>query len=105
MTETTKNFANGQVEVKTNIASNPTEFHTMVGKAQMSDDRVVEVTEELFNFLLNGQKSDYIMHGNPAVRVYKVGTRDQIEYRESLSLDELMKLRAKEAQEKAEKRV
>lgn len=97
MTEVTKNFANGQQEVSPAIASNPHEFHIMVGKAQMSDDRAVEVTPELFAYLLNGQKAPFIMYGNPAVRVYKVGTRDEIEAREQMTIEQISQLRAKEA--------
>jgi hypothetical protein len=96
VTEVTKNFANGAIETIEQVASNPHEFQVMVGKAQMSQDRVVEVTAELFDYLLNGQKAPFIMYGNPGVRVYKVGTRDEIERREDMTLDQIAQLRAKD---------
>ena len=48
----------------------------------------LEVNSELFESLLNNQAGDYLIFGNPPIKVYRVGTREAIEHREQLSPEE-----------------
>lgn len=47
------------------------------------EHRWIEVSEDLFLFLTQGQKTPYLWYGNPGVRIYPPGVREAIEKEES----------------------
>lgn len=54
---------------------------------EMHDEPYLEVTEKLFSALTKGSKTAYLTVGNPGVKVFKTGTREQIEAEEALPAD------------------
>lgn len=75
------------------IIDNPTDFQYAVGKAQMAmqegdGEDFVEVSKELFEYLVKNQKTRYITYGSPGVKVYLAGTREECEITDSLSAEE-----------------
>lgn len=61
----------------------------------MHDDPYLEVTEKLFLSLTKGQKTPYLIVGNPGVRVFKVGTKNQIEGEEDMTAEAYRELEIK----------
>lgn len=60
------------------LCGTPEEFRTAVGRAQLDGLDYVEVTEELFNYLVKNQKTNYLTYGSPGIKVFKKGTREQL---------------------------
>lgn len=78
---------------QTKVIDNPTDFQYAVGKAQMAmqegdGEDYVEVSKELFEYLVKNQKTPYITYGDPGVKVYLEGTREACEERDRLSADD-----------------
>lgn len=65
----------------------PDDFRIAIGNAQMEGADSIEVTERLFKYLVKNSKSRYITYGNPGIKVFMKGTRDEIEREESMSAE------------------
>ena len=70
------------------VIDNPTDFHTAIGHAQMAGRDYLEVSGDLFNYLVKNHKTPYLTYGNPGVKVFKEGTRQKIMEFEKLNPDE-----------------
>ncbi len=60
------------------IASTPDEFRTALWEAQFDGTGTVEVTDELYHFIIKNNPTESFTYGNPGVRVFKQGTKDVI---------------------------
>jgi hypothetical protein len=69
------------------IISKPIEFQMAIGHAQMEGKDFVEVTPELFQYLVKKAKTKYLTYGDPGVKVYKAGTREEIEREENMNAE------------------
>lgn len=81
------------MEHQAKIIDNPSDFQYAVGKAQMAMQEgdggdYVEVSKELFEYLVKNQKTPYITYGDPGVKVYLAGTREACEERDKLSAED-----------------
>lgn len=77
-----------QEEKMPEIISNPEEFRMAIGHAQMEGLDFIEVSENLFKYLLKKSKSKYLTYGNPGIKVYQVGTREEIEKEEGMGAEQ-----------------
>jgi hypothetical protein len=77
------------------VVDNPEDFRMAIGRAQMAGRESIEVSEELFNYLVKNNQTEYLTYGSPGVKVYRAGTRDKIEKFEALNPDEQSRLRIK----------
>lgn len=73
------------------VIDNPTDFQYAVGNAQMSGRTYLEVSDELFNYLVKNNNTQYLTYGNPGIKIFKEGTMEKILAFESLSPDEQAK--------------
>jgi hypothetical protein len=94
-----------EVAEPSTIISDPTAFQYAIGKAQMEmqeggGDGVVEVSKELFSYLVKNQKTPYLTYGNPGVKVYLEGTREKCEIHDSLSAEDAYSRAVKERSQK-----
>jgi hypothetical protein len=80
-------------EVDVKVVDNPHDFNMAIGHAQMAGRDYLEVSEELFNYLVKNNQTDYLTYGSPGVKVYRAGTKEKIERLEKLSPDEQIKQR------------
>lgn len=66
------------------------DFHAAIAKAQNSgaQHKYIEVSPEVFHHFMQGADSKYFWHGSPGVKVFKVGTRDEIEKEESMTQED-----------------
>lgn len=69
------------------IVNDPASFAAAIGNAQMEDIDSIEVGEKLFKHLMRNSKAKYLTYGNPGIKVYLAGTRDQIEREENMSAE------------------
>lgn len=69
------------------VADNPDDFRLMIGNAQMEQIEHIEVTERMFKHLLKNNKSQYLTYGSPGIKVYKVGTKKEIDKIEKMSAE------------------
>lgn len=69
------------------ILDNPEEFRTAIGQAQMNNVHALEVTDKLFRYLTRDSDSPFITYGDPGIKVYKVGTRQDIEGRQNMTAE------------------
>lgn len=87
------------------IISTPQDFTYAIGKAQMDMQEggkdYVEVTEELFKYLIKNQKTRYLTYGSPGVKVYLAGTKDECDLVDSMSVDENYNREIREKSRKA----
>lgn len=63
------------------------------------DEPCLEVSEKLFGALTRGQKTSYLTYGQPGIKVFKVGTQDQIEREEAMPAEANRDLQIKRAKE------
>ena len=75
-------------EALEDVLSNPEEFRAAIGSAQMDGKEFVEVTEDLFKFLIRKQKTRYITYGDPGIKVYIHGTREEIENEDMMNAED-----------------
>lgn len=78
---------------ETKVIDNPNDFQYAIGRAQMAmqegdGEDFVEVSEELFKYLVKNQKTSYLTYGSPGIKVYLAGTREACEIRDSLSAED-----------------
>ena len=66
-------------------------FRSAHGQAQLAGIDHLEVSDEIFDFLCNGQDTAYINYGNPAVKVYRAGSKAQLDRIEKMTLDQRAK--------------
>ena len=66
-------------------------FRTAVAKAQLAGDEFLEVSEEIFNFICNGQETAYINYSSPAVKIYRAGTKANQDRLDKMTLDQRAK--------------
>lgn len=52
-------------------------FLDRIAKAQMSGDQYVEISDEVFDHYMRGQKTQYFYY--QSIRVYRYGTKEAIE--------------------------
>lgn len=69
------------------VADSTIDFQMAIGHAQMEGIEYIEVSEKLFAYLMRKSKSSYITYGDPGVKVFKVGTRDEILREESMNAE------------------
>ena len=67
---------------------NPEDFRMAIGNAQMEGLDYIEVTEKLFSYLVKNNKTNYLTYGEPGIKVFKVGTREEIQRLENMSAEE-----------------
>ncbi len=70
------------------VASYEQYYHAL-DAARMRDIKFIEVTEPFFKLFTKGQKTKYVIVGDPAVFVYVVGSREAILAEEKLTADEV----------------
>lgn len=61
------------------IIDDPEEFRAAIGQAQMEEVEFIEVSDRLFKFLVKNNKTPYITYGSPGIKVYKAGTKDELD--------------------------
>ncbi len=69
------------------VIDNPEDFRIALGNAQMDGKEFIEVSPKLYSYLLKNAKSPYITYGDPGIKVYKAGTREDIEREEAMSAE------------------
>lgn len=82
-----------EIPHESKVIDNPNDFQFAIGQAQMAmqegeGEDFVEVSPELFRYLVKNQKTSYLTYGDPGIKVYLAGTREACEIRDSLSADE-----------------
>lgn len=83
LTEATK------VEVpKSDVIDNPEDFRMAIAEAQMAGADHVVVSERVLKYLLRGNKSESLTYGEPGIRVFLEGTKDEIERVERFSAEQ-----------------
>jgi hypothetical protein len=80
------------------VIDNPEDFRMAVGQAQMEGLDYVEVGEKLFRYLLKNSKSKFLTYGDPGLKVYLVGTREQLEKEQKMSAEDYHEYLSKQAQ-------
>lgn len=60
----------------------------MKAHAMAESDPHLIVSEELFQALANGRKTNYLTYGSPGVKVYRAGTKADIDAEENMGLVE-----------------
>lgn len=70
------------------VCSTPEDFRMAIGRAQMDGLDYVEVTDDLFSYLVKNQKTPYLTYGDPGIKVFKTGTRAQILQEESMNAED-----------------
>lgn len=79
------------VEAKSDVViDNPADFREALSQAQLHEVEYLVVSPKLFAYLSNNKETPWINYGEPCVRVYKEGTKDDCDVCESLSPDKLM---------------
>lgn len=76
------------VEEASEVLDTPHDFQMAIGNAQMDGKEFVEVSEKLFKYLVKNNKTNYLTYGDPGVKVFKVGTREEIENEESMTAEQ-----------------
>jgi hypothetical protein len=61
-------------------------FQNAIASAQLNQDEFIEVDAKVFNYYVRDGKSKYFTYGNPGVRVYLEGMREQVEEEESRTI-------------------
>lgn len=69
------------------VVDSPHEFQGAIGQAQMEGLEYVEVSERMFSYLLKNNKSNYLTYGSPGIKVYRAGTRAQMEREDRMSAE------------------
>ncbi len=67
------------------IIDNPEDFRMAVGNAQMNGEDSIEVSDKVFNYIIKNNKTKYFTYGSPGIKVYKVGTKDELDREESMT--------------------
>lgn len=67
---------------------NPEEFRLAVGQAQMEGIDHLLVTEKLMSYLLRGNKSESLTYGDPGIRIFVEGTKEEIERVERMNAEQ-----------------
>lgn len=85
--ETSVQVKEGKVAI-----DNPDDFKNALFDIQtMIDDpkeKFVIVTEKLFNYLSKKHKTEYLTYGDPGIKVYKEGTKEDIDKKDNLSAEQ-----------------
>lgn len=90
-----------QFEQSYSIIDSPDKFQSAIGNAQLDDLDYIEVEEKLFKHLVKNSKTKYLTYGKPGIKVYKRGTREEIEAEESMSAEAYHDLLGKRRAENA----
>lgn len=75
----------------TTVLDDLEKFRTAVGQAQMTGHDYLEVSERLFKYLVKDANSKFLTYGQPGIKVYKAGTREQLERDQHMSSDDYYK--------------
>lgn len=54
-------------------------FRIAIGHAQMDQQEYIEVGPRLFKYLTKNTKTEYVTYGDPGIKVYLKGTREENE--------------------------
>ncbi len=73
-------------------------YYRTCDAARMRDIDYIECSKDFFSHLTKGEKTPYIIVGNPAVYVYVVGTREAALKRDKLTADEVAGLKTGKTQ-------
>jgi len=84
---------------KTPAIDSPEDFRNAIGHAQMEGIGYVEVTDRLFNYLVKNQVTRYLTYGDPGIKVYKDGTKDQYDKEDSMNAEAYAEMLAKRTSE------
>lgn len=69
------------------VIDDPDSFRMAVAHAQMEGIDHVIVTEKVMKYLLRGHKGVSLTYGDPGVRVYLQGTKEDLDRKEKLSAE------------------
>jgi len=81
------------------IIDNPHDFRMAIGRAAMDGEEYIEVSEKLFKYLLKNAKSPYLTYGDPGIKVFIAGTREEIEREEKMTAEQYAEYVGKKARE------
>lgn len=82
-------------EPKVGVIDSPEDFRMAVATAQMEGVDHLIVTKRVFDYLLRGNKSESLTYGDPAVRIFLEGTKEEIERKEKMTAEQVHELGAK----------
>lgn len=100
MPEINEEIVNPDAE-KSEVIDNPQDFRMAIGRAAMEGEEYIEVSEKLFKYLLKNSKSPYLTYGDPGIKVYLAGTREEIEREERMSAEQYAEYIGKKQREAA----
>lgn len=69
------------------VLSTPEDFRAAIGNAQMEGIESVEVSEDLFKYLIKNQNTRYITYGDPGVKVYRTGTKAECDKEDKMNAE------------------
>ena len=69
------------------IIDNPEDFRMAIGNAQMNGEDAIEVSEKVFKYIIKNNKTKYFTYGSPGVKVYKVGTKKDLDAEEKMGAE------------------
>ena len=69
------------------------QYYRALDTARTQGEEYIEVSQAMFTMITKGQKTPFLIHGNPAVYVYVVGTRDKIMKLQKRTADEVAGLK------------
>lgn len=75
-------------EVKPAVIDSPDDFRMAVAEAQMAGVDHLVVSERVMKYLLRGNKSEYLTYGDPGLKIFLEGTKEEIERRERMSAEQ-----------------
>jgi hypothetical protein len=81
------------------VIDNPEDFRMAVGNAQMNGEDSIEVSEKVFNYIIKNNKTKYFTYGSPGIKVYKVGTKCELDREESMGAEAYHEMITRKAKE------
>ena len=85
--ETVEAQEQAKLEQSIEMIDTPDKFASAIGNAQLDGLEYVEVEERLFKHLVKNSKTPYITYGKPGIKVYKRGTREELEKIDDMSAE------------------
>lgn len=75
------------IEQSMPVIDNPADFQAAIGNAQMDELDYIEVTEKMFKYLAKNSKTKYLTYGNPGIKVFIQGTREEMQAEDNMSAE------------------
>ena len=84
-----------EVLAKEEVCKDPMTFQKKVGYAQMAKKKgegvdYVIVDQEMFDYLVSNQKTNYLTYGNPGIKVYKEGTKQTYDDMDNMTAEDYL---------------